>query len=59
VLDTKYTDNSSLAKAYAERFGKYYADGKVYEDTSMEKEIPVIREGMIEALATADITLEI
>ena len=54
--DTNANQRMSL---YAEKFGKYYADGKLYTDSSMEHQLELSDDYITEALASANITLEI
>ena len=54
--DTSVNQRMSL---YAEKFGKYYVDGKLYTDSSMEHQLELTDDYITEALASANITLEI
>lgn len=53
------TNVNSRMQLYAEKFGKYYADGKLYTDSSMEHQLDLSDDYITEALASANITLEI
>ena len=57
ILEQKSKDE--IMQEYAETFGKYYADGKLYSDSSMANEIDLSEEYMANALASAHITVQV
>ena len=53
------TSDNQRMSLYAEKFGKYYADGKLYTDSSMEHQLELTDDYITEALASANIAIEI